>query len=446
MARLGKLLIVFCVALYAYHFYRFAVNLVDFPKLDDWILITPSLAESIPQWSWLSHVYCDHRYIVYKFLSWSWWHLGLRSFITYQIFGFILYGLLLASIGRILWDRFERRVALWASAFIPFLLLPMLLETHFWPLLMSVHLSYLFFFWGAYFLSHPRPSRRTELGAFVAIALCVGSDSNGVPLTVSLVVAHFFLNRRWRSTRTVLESLALLAPAALFFVGFTRNPAVVPSTYPNEPQFWRYLMTELSTAFGYVIFRPLSAGVAAITVLVPAIALLRARNLKTSEGKFLIAVLASLGSVLVALSVAKAADWNTEGVSKEFAMRYYEFCVYLLPFAAASVAWVLRERRIVQTFAVLLLGLFSLKGYSAHRFFQRYSECRLGRERTVGCIHDKVSRRERPICTQYSDRYLMPIYETDFTDNLLRAKALGFDFTRDLDLSYLDLKKPTEMN
>lgn len=98
-----RLFIVISAVLYFYHAWVLITHSVDMPKYDDWTLFTSELTKPFPPIKWFYAQYLEHRYAMIKFVLWLLYQFGNRDFLLIQWIGFGIYGVLLFSLGWILW-------------------------------------------------------------------------------------------------------------------------------------------------------------------------------------------------------------------------------------------------------------------------------------------------------------------------------------------------------
>ena len=429
-----KLLAIVSFTAYVIHFRFLVINLVDLPKLDDWIMINPEIARQFPSLNWIWSDYCDHRYVLYRLFSWALYHVGIRNLIFTQIFSFLVFGILLLLFALIM-KRLLSPASFWKAAwFFPFLLFPLLLETHFWSLLVSVHWSYLFFFISGFFLFREdrKKSGNGKWYALVFLFLSIISDSNGVPLSWGLTTTFLFwrfLHAGWKIS--LREGWVLFLPSLIFFVAVKHNPSAIPRSYPFHNYFWDYFLAQCSIVFGFVSPVYWKRFICFALIFIPPTWILatRARNLKKQEW-FWIGSEFGIVLCLLAVVVSRAHDWKGRVGVADLPLRYREFSIYLLPLVAYSWVSLFEKNRKLSNFVALSLWLLTLKGYWRHISFESYFECREGREITKACIDTEIRNGNRPICPEFSDRYLMQIYTTDFTERVKIAYDLGFDFSK----------------
>ena len=426
------------LSVYIWHFSLFSMYVVDFPRSDDFWLLQPPLLEKWPPWSWFWEQYLEHRYAVLKAISWLLYRLGNRDFLLIQYFGFLTFGILVASI---VWIHKKRNMD-WrvASVFSAFLVSPLLIENHVWAVLISIHLCYLFFFWGAHFLHDPASSQvgwKKRLLGIALLFLAAASDANAVPLCLVLGLGTFAIEAargRWKAA--VLWSILTVLPAVIYLIGY-RGVRPYPYAMPWDERLWIYFKSQAQAVFWYVKLAPSWRGILAtlLVLAAPIVWLVRRRAKLNSQEWFELLMYACTLATLFAVAMSRATN------DSEIHVRYCEYSVMLLPWL--MVIW-FRALGADKRAAVILclFFLFQLrlhKNPELQRFYQYYHQ---GRVMTLDCIHKQLAERRPEIyCTYYASSAVYGGMPERFTEVLVMAKKLGFSFTEKLDLDYLRDKK-----
>jgi len=338
---LGRVTWVVLAFYYLFQFYQIYRYAVDVPHIDEWYYFDRNALPEGLTWRWLFAFHNEHRILPTKLMAWINLKLFGLDFVKQQLFNFILYGALIATVAKlkkkILGDAFHL-----FPAFLFFLLSPINYENHIWGFQSQFHLVVIFALLALNYAFEERDYLRKYRLFVVLVLLSAYSFSAGVALAAILSVcqAAFFVSEKTRNKHdSPPEFSQLLMPTALiafglacWFIGYQRPAHHPPLTFPLSGAFWEYFLNVLSCAFGFTRISTSAGIICLILVTTPLFILWLRSDYGKKSGRWKIStVIPAILIILAVISVGRG------GLGEPKSSRYTEFGLLLIPFA--SIAW-----------------------------------------------------------------------------------------------------------
>ncbi len=432
--------LVACLAIYFTHFafiLRYAVNI---PFWDEWEAVAPDGIVANPSLSELFAQHNEHRIVTTKLLTLLLYKLDGWNIITNLALNFIIYGLMIFLVVRIIEICVPNLPSWILLCFAIFLFTGLGWENHFWAFQTTFHFSLLFLLISIYYLFNQQQNWKNTLSGVFFAWLTIYSIASGlVEIVVAALVYTCFKLLRLRQNddapdgRKQLERNQLIAAliligaaVGLYFVGYVKPPLHPPLVLPYKREFWLYFLNLLSGGFGYQSIKLLPGFIVLFFAVVPLIGELLKRRLRLTAGGWIIATLIlSIIGALCSITMGRA-GFDSIALSKS--SRYAEIVGLLIPLSVAMWAIFLGEKQKLRNAVLLTYWLFCAISFAKYWDIPKhYHAVAQERQKGAQCVNDYYHKGGDGNCPTI---YPVPI-----------ADKLNFDKTMKLSFVYENTPK-----
>lgn len=407
---------------------RYAVNV---PFWDEWEAINKG-GFIVNQTFWQIFVqHNEHRIITTKILTLVLYYFDGWNLATHQTVNFVIYGILIGVLAYVIKKSIPEIPGWVLLSFILFTLTNVSRENHSWGFQSQFHFSLLFLFLSVLFLFDEKQGWGKVLGGTVFSVLTIYSFSSGLIGSVVILFGYslFKLIRirlEKEKKREVLQWAAVMlligGAIGLYFVGFIKQEAPLPYTFPYQKLFWAYLMNLLSGGIGYQAVHIVPGIIFFFFIVIPVIGEIKKHGFKISSGKWVIII--SILAVLAALAAITMgrAEYG-KGNSKT--SRYTEITIMLVPLSAALWVSFLGEREKLRKY--ILIGFWIFCGFGLSRcwnFPKAYQQVYAARQEGLACIKDYYQNGGVANCPT--------IYPSPIADRLDFVKTVPVSFIKEI--------------
>jgi hypothetical protein len=411
--------------------WHFAVNI---PYWDEWEMLLP---EAFPSgqlsldWLFLRHN--EHRIVTTKLVHWVFFRLSGWNNVGLVIFNFLVFGLLLFTLARMVRRMVPDLPLVALLAFLLFLETPLNYENLVWGFQFQFHFSLLMLCLGILMLfDEQQRSGRLTSGALL---LVVGAYSFSSGITAGIAAMGVFVGfkalrvfraqeastKRRELFQLGLAGLIAFAGICAAALGQKRLELHPEFTLPHQSRFWTYLVNLVGLGFGFEQRSVLVGTICLLAVAVPLAWLLFRSRLRLSSTQWmLVAMLAAVGGALATITIGRAGF----GLIGAKSSRYTEIAFLLVPLTVA-VWWIVlepwknaRRRALVVLWAGCLIG--SANDFSLH-YYRKFRQERL---EGVACARQYYSNTGDGNCGR--------LYPGPLADRLERARQLKLSFAEDI--------------
>jgi len=417
------------------HFYLVWTYSVDVPYRDEWDTLSADGLSANFSPDWLFRWHNEHRLVTTKLLVWVLYKFDGWNLATHQILNYLIFGLLLFTLG--VWAR-KRGAGLetWVIvAFLTFLLSPLINENHQMGYQSQIHFALLFFVGAIYFLFDERQSWPSIwLGSFMAL-LSIYSLSSGMATSAVLLLlfAAYKASRlrgctepdqRGREQLQAVAGCVVIAVAmGLWSIGYHKAPDAGASALPYTAAFWEYFLNIVALGFG---IQDLSVGdglLCLLVVLAPLVGdfVRRRGNLPAASWGVYAGILGIL-SVLAIIAVGRAIGF---GIPQSKSSRYGEIGMLLVPMAAMAWSLFLHDRPKWKAGALTVLWVLCFKTYyPTWSLFEVYQKQFTERTAGLECVTLYYNGKGKGKCKA--------LYPGPIPDRLDIARKLDLSFYRSI--------------
>jgi len=364
----GSALIVLLLALARGYLIR--VHAVNVPYWDEWDQLSGLSARL--DFSWLWGLHNEHRIVTTRFVIWllyqfDGWNLITGLWVNYEVY------LLVPALFLVI-ARQDATGGHWAL--VPFLIFFFSnagAENDVAGFQIQWRFFVVFLLLAVWLLFDEKQRWGTILAGVLCLVLSMVSLASGIPAAAALigVYAGFKLARlragfpaRRELGGLALTALLTAAGAAVWLIGWHKNPSHPPLVLPTHRLFWMHLLNQVSLTIGTDFpFAPLGAGIlAALGTILGADAW--RHRMHPSPGRWRrMGIAAACLAALASISMARAGFGSGQAASS----RYFEVALLLLPVMVLGGHAAL-GRRGRRWFLALLFAV------CAFGFSQRWSE------------------------------------------------------------------------
>ena len=413
---------------------RFTVNM---PTLDEWFFVD--------QWANGVHFskdfilaqHNDSRAIPTHVLAWLSYYLTGWSVYPDMLLNFTLLACLAFAFFKI-----NQHLKVISSGllilFMSFTLSPLSSQIHYYRVCSMWRFFELFSVLAAYLLfkKSARPLRDQALGT-ICMMLALYSFIDGLASSLILLIfksAEVIIRRAQTPQESQAKkwwwmmAIIYLASLAYFFVGF--NFSDHERMFPWELAYWEYFINLVSMGFsGAEEVSNLIGLIDVILVVTPLLYFLKKKQFQSEHAWVLTAIALSMFAAMGLISIGR----GTEGPEFAKIYRYAEVGMLLIPVAAMSWAWILRDHPIWKKRAVWALYAYIFVGFVNDWDFYVYQHLYNKIYRGAACVKEYYRSGGDGFCREVEPR---PV-----KDRLEVAKKLNLSFYRDI-AEQLEKEKP----
>lgn len=417
------------VVVYLYYFYHVWIYAVDVPSHDEWSYFLPhALPEGLTA-KWLFAFHNEHRIVFTKFLSWIFFKVNALNFAYQQIFNYILFAGVLATVVYAKKVAVGARQFLFFPAFLIFLLSPIAYLNHTWGFQSQFHFLVLFAVLASVY-AFLQDGRSLYLIFFLAFTLfAMYSFSSGVVIAAvylicfSIYIAGKLFNGLIEKKKAIcfgFSALLIIGTAILlWFNGYVKPQHHPPIVLPTTLKFWDFYLNVLSHGYGFDSTNFIFGILGALISLVPLSWLLIRRISRWQSSTWqLITITLSIFAALAAITLGRAAF----GIQWSKKSHYTEISFLLIPFAAMAWWLLLKNLPKFRNYVLCLLWLFCFIGYLNNWSIAPYVFHNEAKMQSLTCIYEYYIGIGGGNCPQIND---FPIHE-----RLDQAKHLEVSFYR----------------